>query len=45
MASLSTLIPVHLEMNLSDNWIEWVAAIIQGIIARLGKERLIREIR
>ncbi len=39
MASLSTLIPVHLEMNLSDNWIEWVAAIIQGVMARPGKKK------
>jgi len=45
MASLSTSIPLHLEMNLSDIWIEWVAAILQGIMARSEKERFICTIR
>jgi hypothetical protein len=34
MASLSTWVPVYLEMNLSDIWIEWVAPIRQGMMAR-----------
>jgi hypothetical protein len=38
MATLSTLIPVYLEMNLSDIWIEWVAPICQGMMAGPDKE-------
>jgi hypothetical protein len=38
MPSLSTSVPVHLEMNLSDVWIEWVAPINQKIMARSDKE-------
>jgi len=34
MASLSTLIPIHLETNLSVIWIEWVTPIHPVMMAR-----------
>jgi hypothetical protein len=37
MASVSTSIPVYLEMNLSVIWIEWVAPIHRGMMARSEK--------
>jgi hypothetical protein len=37
MATLSTSIPIYLEMNLSVIWIEWVAPIHRGMMARSEK--------